>query len=104
MSTLKSAKELPAVDELLPAEEAHVASYWTAIEPHLGDHGSAANMRTPVEAFTGEIRRRVSDVLETADGDTDDAVESLRNIYREVKTRSVDTCVDGLVDAAAALT
>ena len=101
MSGLKASEELPSVDALLPEAGAHETAYWTAIEPHLGDHAGSDAVRKPVGVLTADIRRRVDDALEAADGEVDDAVESLRSIYREVKTRSVDACVQGLLDAVA---
>ncbi len=101
MSTLKAGEVVPTLDDLLGSETAHESMYWSAIESHLASQSESDGIHDPVALLSSEIRRRVSDGLEAADGSIDDAVESLRSIYREVKTRSIETCVDGLLETAA---
>ena len=50
--------------------------------------------------FVREIRRKVSDAL-VAGNDTEAAVDSMRSIYREIKTSAVETCVTDINSAAS---
>ena len=96
MSTLKSSDDIPTVDELLGKAGEHVEMYWSVSSVHLGGSPKAP---TPMVEFVREIRRKVSDAL-VAGNDTEAAVDSMRSIYREIKTSAVETCVTDIGRAA----
>ena len=98
MSTLKSSDDIPTVDELLGKAGEHVEMYWSVSSVHLGGSPKAP---TPMVEFVREIRRKVSDAL-VAGNDTEAAVDSMRSIYREIKTSAVETCVTDIGRAASA--
>lgn len=95
MSSLKNADGLPGPTDLLGSEGAHAERYRSAIEPHLDGRDEQA--QPSLEDFVRHVRRKVTDALEGAEGDSKAAVESLRSVYREVKTSTVGRCVDDIV-------
>ena len=97
MSTLKSSDDIPTIDELLGKASDHVDMYWSVSSIHLGGSSKAP---TPMVEFVREIRRKVSDAL-VAGNDTEAAVDSMRSIYREIKTSAVETCVTDINSAAS---
>ena len=97
MSTLKSSDDIPTIDELLGKASEHVDMYWSVSSVHLGGSSKAP---TPMVEFVREIRRKVSDAL-VAGNDTEAAVDSMRSIYREIKTSAVETCVTDINSAAS---
>ena len=76
--------------------------YWAEVLGHVDDAAHAdAEMRAPVDQLVSAIRHRVSAALEDADDDTESAVTSLRNIYREIKIQRVGSCADSVCRMAA---
>lgn len=96
MSTLKSSDDMASLDDLLGTSSDQVDQYWSASGVHLGGGDGAPE---PIHALVKAIRRKVSDALESA-GDTDTAVESMRSVYREIKTSAVEECVEAIVDGS----
>ena len=94
MSSVKAAGAPLGVVTLLATEQEHCALYIVAVEPHLGAPANAKAADGAVSELVADIRRRVDEAMTTAAGDADTAVESIRSIYREIKTRSIDACVD----------
>ena len=101
MSTIKSAEDLPSLTDLLNTVEVHAELYWVEVLGQLDDvsHGTDA-VREPVRSLVEDIRRRVTNALDAADGDSESAVNALRSVYREVKTQKVVTCADAVCRTA----
>lgn len=96
MSTLKGSDEIPSVDELLGDATDQVDQYWAASSEYLGGGAAAPD---PVVDFVNEIRRKVADAL-SGDTDSEAAVDSMRSIYREIKTTAVEACVSDIADGS----
>lgn len=96
MSTLKGAEEIPELEELLGSKDAHTERYQLATEPYLD--GRSGEAQPFLEGFVDHVRRKVLNALEASDGDPSGAVESLRSVYREVKTDSVGRCVADIAE------
>ncbi len=102
MSQIKSATEMPSLDELLGAPAAHIEGYWVEIVAQLDDVVSDdEQLRRPVDELVESIRRRVDDALTEAGDDSEGAVSSLRSVYRELKTQRVAVCADEVCRMAA---
>ena len=100
MSTLKGSEDVPALEDILDSLEAHVGSYWNAIESQVG---GTTDAKEPIQGFVEQIRRKIADAL-SAEDDAEAIVESMRSMYREFKTSGVETCVsriDNDVSSAA---
>ncbi len=96
MSTLKGSDEIPSVYELLGDATDQVDQYWAASSEYLGGGAAAPH---PVVDFVNEIRRKVADAL-SGDTDSEAAVDSMRSIYREIKTTAVEACVSDIADGS----
>ncbi|MDW3177375.1 MAG: DivIVA domain-containing protein [Acidimicrobiia bacterium] len=102
MSQIKSANEMPSLDELLGAPAAHIEGYWVEIVAQLDDVVSDdEQLRRPVDELVESIRRRVDDALTEAGDDSEGAVSSLRSVYRELKTQRIAVCADEVCRMAA---
>lgn len=102
MSQIKSAAEMPSLDELLGAPATHIDGYWSEIVAQLDDVVSDdEQLRRPVDELVESIRRRVDDALTEAGDDSEGAVSSLRSVYRELKTQRIAVCADEVCRMAA---
>ena len=100
MSTLKGREDVPSLEEILDSVDAHIESYWNAIESQLAGLGDGIE---PIQGFVDQIRRKVSDAL-SAEDDTNAIVDSMRSMYREFKTSGVEACVSRIENDVAPAT
>ncbi len=95
MSRVKGSDVLPSLEQLLGESSVHVEGYWVEVVAQIDDVASSdEQLRQPVDELVDSIRRRVGDALADAGDDSEGAVSSLRNIYREVKTQRIAVCAD----------
>lgn len=90
MSKLKSSDEIPELDVLLRSKADHRDTYWSEVLDQTDDASTLPDdAGDAVDELVDMIRSQVGAALEDADSDVDVAVSSLRNIYRDIKTKKI---------------
>lgn len=113
LSRLRGAKKMPTPDELLGDEPTHQDRYWDVAragaldavaevkKQHSGSSDVAVDeLRDEINKMVASLRTRVAKSVDNA-SDADSAVDELRKVYRDVKTKRIGQHAEALCDAVA---
>ena len=88
---------MPDVESLLSSTSDHSSPYWQEVQDFSDDPGALGlDASKAIDSLVDMIRRRVGGALSAADGDTEAALASLRNIYREIKTQQISLTAEAV--------